>query len=62
MDTQRYKAIGESLGGHQCCFSATVVDSQDVTEFDPHGVTVCECYDLETAQKIADALNKEEER
>lgn len=56
----RYKAVEGSESGH-CCFEATVVDTQA-----PHPAFandpdwVCECYDMATAQKIADALNAAE--
>lgn len=60
----RYEVIEGSESVH-CCFGATVVD----TERDrfaglnmprrPH--LMCECFDLEDAQRICDALNKLEE-
>ena len=55
--SERYKAVKGSESGH-CCFDATVVDTQT-----PHPLFarehyyVCECFDMEDAQKIADALN-----
>ena len=54
---ERYKAVEGSESAH-CCFGATVVDTQT-----PHPTFagdhdwVCECFDMESAQKIADALN-----
>lgn len=58
--SERYVVVGGSESGH-CCFGATVVDTQA-----PHPTSagdpdwVCECHDIETAQKIADALNASE--
>ena len=55
--SKRYKAVKGSESGH-CCFDATVVDTQT-----PHPTFagdldwVCECFTIEDAQKIADALN-----
>lgn len=55
--SKRYKAVKGSESGH-CCFDSTVVDTHT-----PHPTFagdhdwVCECFDMETAQKIADALN-----
>jgi len=57
--------VGESVLGHLCCFDASVVDTfiprrdyADGTQ-DWSGSVVCECLDVETAQMIAAALNKE---
>lgn len=55
--SERYKAVEGSESGH-CCFEATVVDTQTpirnkYDEFDE----VCECFSMEIAQEIADALN-----
>lgn len=55
--SERYKAVEGSESAH-CCFEATVVDAQ--APFPSYGDEpggVCECYDMESAQKIADALN-----
>lgn len=55
--SERYKAVEGSESAH-CCFEATVVDTQT-----PHPMFagnhdwVCECYDMEAAQKIASAMN-----
>lgn len=48
--SERYKVVEGSESAH-CCFEATVVDTQFCNEL------VCECFDMESAQKIADALN-----
>lgn len=52
----RYKAVEGSVLGHGCCFDATVIDTQSEDD------VVCECHGFETAQKIADALNKAEQQ
>lgn len=49
--SERYKVIWGSESGH-CCFEATVVDT-----FCDEPVLVCECFNMENAQKIADLLN-----
>lgn len=55
--SERYKAVEGSESAH-CCFEATVVDTQTPRpSFCGDPDWVCECYDMETAQKIADALN-----
>ena len=54
--SERYKAVKGSESGH-CCFDATVVDTQTPHPTFPEHDWVCECFDMETAQKIADALN-----
>ena len=46
----RYVVHEGSDSGH-CCFDASVID----TERD--NVCVCECFGLEEAHRIADALN-----
>jgi hypothetical protein len=38
----------EEIVRHKCCYRACVLDEEEV---------ICECFDIETAQKIADALN-----
>lgn len=52
--SERYKAVEGSKTAH-CCFEATVVDTQAPTQDD--SVWVCECFDMESAQKISEALN-----
>ena len=52
----RYQVKNESVSAH-CCFEATVVDTQVLDELG-HPETVCECFDMENAQKVADALNQ----
>lgn len=53
----RYSVMENSATGH--CFEATVVDTQnpDIDEGFEFTV-VCECFDLDDANKIADLLNK----
>ena len=53
----RYKVDEGSESAH-CCFEATVVDTQTPhPSFRNEPDWVCECFDMEIAQKIADALN-----
>lgn len=54
--SERYIVIEGSESAH-CCFTATVVDTQIPNPSFSHGNTVCECFDMESAQKIAAALN-----
>lgn len=55
--SERYKAVEGSESAH-CCFKATVVDTQTSNpSFCDELDWVCECFDMESAQKIADALN-----
>lgn len=62
----RYKVFPISQSAH-CCFEATVVDStKPKTYFDPdindfHHETICECFSIEDAQLVCDALNAREE-
>lgn len=53
----RYQVVRESQSGH-CCFVATVVDTATPLEW-PEGEfkSVCECFELKDARKIAKALN-----
>ena len=56
---QRYQVIAESQSNH-CCFSATVIDTaKPNTSIGAAGEfeIVCECFSLEDANKVADALN-----
>lgn len=58
----RYYVIEQSQSGH-CCFEATVVDSHTpCTAYPAAGryVQVCECFNVEDAYKISDALNTAE--
>lgn len=60
----RYVVVGGSQTAHGCCFVATVVDTTKPSKFyggDKYEV-VCECLEDEDAEKIADALNKAEEK
>lgn len=56
---KRYEVVNESVSYH-CCFVATVIDTTITEKFASQ--TVCECFELEHAQKIADALNSAEDR
>lgn len=47
---KRYKVIKGSASAH-CCFDYTVGDTKN-------DGPVCECFDLASAELIADALNK----
>lgn len=58
----RYIVINESQSAH-CCFEATVVDSHTPRAgyaSDDKYSQICECFSVEEAQKIADALNAAE--
>lgn len=60
--TQRYKAIKDSQTAH-CCFEATVVDTNKPRSLYPGDekfTDICECFDMEDAERIAAALNKME--
>lgn len=48
----RYKVLEGSESNH-CCFEATVID----TDMDSSLHAVCECFSMEEAQMVADALN-----
>lgn len=53
----RYEVVEDS--GHPCCHNAMVVDTgRAKPSYADHHPTVCECHDVETAQMIADALNR----
>lgn len=54
----RYEVVDISISGH-CCFNATVVDPEDLDEKGRHKI-ICECFDIKDAEKIANALNKNE--
>ena len=55
--SERYKVVEGSESGH-CCFEATVVDTKTPNpSFRNEPDWVCECFDMGSAQKIADALN-----
>lgn len=60
----RYQVVEGSQSGH-CCFEFTVVDTSSkrglYREDDQHEA-VCECWEEEIAQKIAAALNAQEEK
>lgn len=47
----RFRAMDGSLSGHDCCFTATVVD---VAANQP----VAECPSLQIAEAVADAMNR----
>lgn len=55
--SERYKVVEGSKSAH-CRFEATVVDTQiSSLPFHDERGWVCECFGMESAQKIADALN-----
>lgn len=60
-DCHRYQAVRGSESAH-CCFEASVIDTRIRTPPGTHveGRIVCECFHLETAQRIAAALNRED--
>lgn len=47
--SERYVVTTEDIG-HPCCHEAMVTDTKN-------SVDICECWDIDTAKKIADALN-----
>lgn len=62
----RYIIYTGSKSAH-CCFEATVMDSTKPEmiggehyedEVGKHYETVCECFSMEDAEKVANALNK----
>lgn len=57
----RYKIVKGSESAH-CCFDYTIVDSDTISMTYRDGSvdykTMCECFDLEEAQVILDALNR----
>ena len=53
---ERFLAIDGSLSAH-CCFAATVVDTTKKEGIDGIFETVCECFSMEQAKKVQDALN-----
>lgn len=54
----RYVAVEGSHSGH-CCFEATVADTLTSCEYGVDGRydTICECFNMDSALRIADALN-----
>lgn len=60
----RYRAVEGSESGH-CCFTATVIDLAE-PEMHSEGYwlgwydRVCECFSIEDAKYIAEALNEKE--
>lgn len=59
--TTRYKVVSGSQSAH-CCFENTVVDTTKPVmiggkHYRDEYAPVCECFDEEAAQLIADALN-----
>lgn len=63
--TNRYIVVPGSQIGHDCCFTHSVLDT-DNPALDDDGLLpeipvyecVCECYNLESAELIAYALNE----
>jgi len=52
--SERYQPDHDSQ--HGCCWGACVRDTQNIVFGKP--AAICECDDFETAQRIANALNK----
>ena len=52
----RYVAEEGSELGHSCCFNGTVLDTAR-KQHNGRDAVVCECWDVDTAQRIAAALN-----
>lgn len=55
-ESKRYQVRDGSESSH-CCFLATVVDTTKPYGNARRHETVCECFEYEHAQMIADALN-----
>jgi hypothetical protein len=55
---KRYQVVDGSASSH-CCFDATVIDTHVMS---PHGKPdwICECFDKQRANAIADAMNEED--
>lgn len=61
MSIERYQVIEGSQSVH-CCFVATVVDTDKPhmiggKQYNDQFESVCECFDIEDAKRIASALN-----
>lgn len=57
----RYKVVEGSQSRH-CCFDATVIDTSDPVimhgqHYNNQYREVCECFDIEDAELICEALN-----
>ena len=50
---------GRPGSGHGCCFDAHVVDTSKKHKIGEHeyDLVICECFDLEMAERIASAMN-----
>lgn len=56
----RYRVVDGSASGH-CCFEASVVDTHAQHPiYKDQPVCVCECFEVEDAERIAKALNAAE--
>ncbi len=60
--SERYKVVDGSESAH-CCFEATVVDTTKPLmiggeHYNNRYVEVCECFSIEEANLIANALNQ----
>lgn len=54
---ERYAVVLGSQTAH-CCFEATVVDTHERSSIFPDQfIPICECFNVEDAQLIANALN-----
>ncbi len=53
----RYQVVEKSISAH-CCFEATVIDTHNKGRYiHDQGQCICECFEVEDARKVADALN-----
>lgn len=59
--SKRYEVQGEAYSGHDCCFSATVVDTRPKGQSAGSTDPLCDCYTEADAQRICDALNAMED-
>jgi hypothetical protein len=54
---ERYIVVSKSMSCH-CCFTATVMDTAQPERYNG----ICECFNIKDAQRIADALNKNQDQ
>ncbi len=57
--SKRYELVHESVSAH-CCFGFTIIDTTQPADATSKHV-MCECFYLEYAEKILEALNSTEQ-
>lgn len=60
--SSRYVVQNDPESGHDCCFSATVVDTQPKGQRAGSSDPLCDCYTVEDAERICAALNATEDK